>query len=177
MEKSCKTLVYIHKDFGDLTKEHVPFKFTTKEGTLVEMWKCREDGRWECDCCPGKKKDYSYDPDDTTHRFDSKMCHNRYRDHTRKIHKMWKPPDGYQILEWGLRHEKYKDAMEEYNKADIETRKGDLSTLSFCLGQLCLQIIPHFLILIRLRTDPEYLILLRAEHRAGKHADVYSTIC
>lgn len=132
MEESCKNIVYVHKNFGDLQEVTVPYRFTNKEGNEQQMWVCCDDGRWRCNLCPRKHKDVNYDPEGDP-RLDSKLCHNRYRTHYQRLLMAWKPPSGCVPLEWGKRFEKYKEAVAFYNASDLETRKG----LSLCFHPFC----------------------------------------
>jgi hypothetical protein len=124
MNEMCKTIVHVHKDFGDLHEVVVPLNFVDKEGNRVDMWQVCDDGRWRCDVCPSKRKDISYDPEDNTQRLVSKLCHNRYRAHHLCLLKVWQPPSGFAAMELPKRFAKYSEAVDFYNKSDRETRKG-----------------------------------------------------
>jgi hypothetical protein len=99
---SCKTKVLCFQPDGQLVLHSVGFEFPAKAfpGKMIRMWEKAPSGVWSCAVCTGRPTCYDPDPKEKQ-RFDSKMQHNQYADHTNRVIRAcdWEGAGAKQVLE------------------------------------------------------------------------------
>ena len=124
-----KTVLYAEMENNEFKGVVVANSFISSTGKELKMWDVDDNGIWTCQICRSKTAGSKYDPEKDA-RLDSKLEHNRYREHTMKLSEMVSLPEG--ALNWvpwpkSEGHKTYSKALDAYKAMDPSERRGELS--------------------------------------------------